>query len=211
MMLFCFPFLHSICTGIMFIDRKDVDFEIYIGFNNDINGDNYSPYHIFEISNSYEFHKAKLIRNKNYELVVKDTQHLLTPLMLDDRQIFEKDLKKNYSESDESVSKLVELLCKSQVILRAKFPFDINERFYITLNKISPDYNLEYWITSRSLKLNRNRNIYELKLRTISSFDKNFSVCIPRTYSEHINSQLEELELSANFVLSELDETIYME
>ncbi|WUR04325.1 uncharacterized protein VNE69_08082 [Vairimorpha necatrix] len=67
--------------------------------------------------------------------------------MLEYRQVFEKDLK-NYSESDEGLSKLVELLCSSQ---------------------------------------------------------------IRRAYSEHINRQLEDMELNDKIILPELDETIYME
>ncbi|WUR04337.1 uncharacterized protein VNE69_08094 [Vairimorpha necatrix] len=91
-------------------------------------------------------------------------------------------------QSDEELS-LAFKLVNAKVVLKTIFPYDLKEQFYITAKKISLENTLEYCLSSRGLKLNPNKDIYELRLCITNKVDRQFIIILPQVYKKYLATQ----------------------
>ncbi|WUR04342.1 putative SP-containing protein [Vairimorpha necatrix] len=186
MILFSFHLLEFLCTDILFIIRKDENSEIYIGTDKEINVEQPSSQYIFEITESNKFDLEKSGRRK--KLIQPPKSRNFLPLRYKDRQAFNKKVIRIDYETDEELY-LAFKLVDAKVVLKTIFPYDLKEQFYITAKKISPGNTLEYCLSSRGLKLNPNKDIYELRLCITNKVDRQFIINLPQVYKKYLAIQ----------------------
>ncbi|WUR04324.1 uncharacterized protein VNE69_08081 [Vairimorpha necatrix] len=199
MILFSFHLLSFFCNNLLFVIRKGKDCNIYLAINLKINGEPLSSQHIFEITNSYDFDLAKSVSNNRHSLIKTPEEQIFAPLKHDDIDMQELDEMQSEFYSPDGGILYGIYLTSSKVILKAKFPFDLKEPFYITVKKISPENTLEYRVTTRALKLNPIKNIYRFKLCKLDKVDEQSKIFLPEIYKGYINRQSSVMKLNQNF------------
>ncbi|WUR04329.1 uncharacterized protein VNE69_08090 [Vairimorpha necatrix] len=161
--------------------------EIYIGTDKEINVEQPSSQYIFEITESNKFDLEKSGR-KNKHLIRPPKSRNFLPLRYEDRQAFDNKVLRIDYQSDEELS-LAFKLVNAKVVLKTIFPYDLKEQFYITAKKISLKNTLEYCLSSRRLKLNPNKDIYELRLCITNKVDRQFIINLPQVYKKYLAIQ----------------------